>query len=237
MRRLASPSALLGIVPAVAALAALGLSTSSAIAQGSELQQKVAEVKQALAQNQQALAQYTWQQQETVSVNGDVKKQELYQVHLGPDGKPVKVVVSQTGSSDGRKHGIKHRITERYEQYGQQVASLAQSYAQPDRGKLQQLNAQGDVALKSGGAPGIVSLVIRNYVKQGDAVTLGFNRAQKAISSINVATYLSGPSDAVTIAVQFAKLPDGTNHVSTATINGESKNLTVQETNMNYQKQ
>jgi len=225
----------LSIVGGVA-LAFTLLFAPSVLAQGSALQQKVAELKQIMAKNQQSLAHYTWQQQETVSVNGEVKKQALYQVQLGPDGKPVKVDLTQTQSSGGRPHGIKHRITERYEQYGQQVAALAASYAQPDPGKLQQLYAQGNVALTSGGSPGLGALVITSYVKQGDSVTLTFSRAQKAMLAIHVASYLSGPSDVVTISAQFAKLPDGTSHVSTINVVGQSKNLTVQELNTNYQK-
>jgi hypothetical protein len=208
----------------------------SALAAGAQGQSKITEIKQAMAKNQQALAQYTWQQQETVAVNGDVKKTSLYQVELGPNGKPVKVDISQSAPSSGRKFGIKHHITQEYQQYGQQIAALAQSYAQPDPGKLQQLYAQGNVALKSGGAPGVMAAVVSNYVKQGDSVTLTFSETQQALLGISVATYLSGPSDAVTMAVQFAKLPDGTNHVSTATINGQSKNMTVTEVNSNYQK-
>jgi hypothetical protein len=207
-----------------------------ALAAGADAQSKVTEIKQAIAKNQQALAQYTWQQQETVSVNGDVKKQMLYQVEIGPGGKPVKVDISQSASSSGRKFGIRHHITQQYDQYGQQIAALAQSYAQPDPGKLQTLYAQGNVALKSGGAPGIAAVVVSNYVKQGDSVTLTFSEAQKALLGISVATYLSGPSDVVTMAIQFAKLPDGTNHVSTANINGQSKNMTVSDLNTNYQK-
>jgi hypothetical protein len=34
--------------------------------------------------------------------------------------------------------------------------------------------------------------------------------------------------------IQFARLPDGTNHVATMTINGVSKQLTVQDQNSNY---
>jgi hypothetical protein len=50
-------------------------------------------------------------------------------------------------------------------------------------------------------------------------------------------SYLKDPSDAVTISAQYAQLPDGTNHVATATINGVSKELTINEQNSNYQKQ
>lgn len=215
---------------------ALILSTSVMVAQVSGLQQKVAAIEAAAYKNKQMLGEYTWQQQETVLVNGDVKKVDLYQVQLGPDGKPAKVEISQSSSSsDQRRHGIRHRITQNYIDYGKQIATLAASYTQPQPGRLKALYAQGDVSLKSGG-PGLDAVVVNGYVRPGDAVTFTFDRAAKAIVAIQVASYLSDPSDVVTIVARFAKLPDGTSHVSTATVNGQSKNLTVQDVNMNYQK-
>ena len=59
-------------------------------AQNPELQQKVAEAKEAVARNKQELAQYTWVEQVTISLKGEQKKQEHFQVRLGPDGKPQK---------------------------------------------------------------------------------------------------------------------------------------------------
>ena len=46
-----------------------------------------------------------------------------------------------------------------------------------------------------------------SYQKPNDSVTLVFNQEQKTIQSVQVATYLTDPSDAVTIAVQFASCP------------------------------
>ena len=88
----------------------------------------------------------------------------------------------------------------------------------------------------SAGAPEEVRIVVQNYLKQGDSVTIIFNKAQKAIQSLDISSYLSDPSDAVKIAVQFAPLPDGTNHVSNVLVNGVSKELTVEMQNSNYQK-
>jgi len=206
-----------------------------ALADNAQLQAKVTALKQAIANNKQMIAQYTWQQQETISVKGDVKDQEQYQVQIGPDGKPQKTLESAP-PAPGRPHGIKHHISDEYKNYGQQIAALAQSYAQPDPGKLQQLYQQGNITLGSAGGPGMIALVIHNYVKQGDAVTIVFNQAQKAIFGMNVATYLSGPSDAVTITAQFGVLGDGTNYVSNLTVNGSSKSLTIQDVNSNFQK-
>jgi hypothetical protein len=218
-------------------VALICLAPSFASAQSSMLQQKVAAVEAAAFKNTQMLGEYTWQQQETVLVNGDVKKVDLYQVQLGPNGRPAKVEISQSSSSSSqRRFGIRHRITEDYIDYGKQVAALAASYTQLQPGRIKQLYAQGDVALRSGGAPGLDTVVANNYAKPGDIVTITFDRAQKAIVDIQVASYLSGPTDVVTMVARFAKLPDGTSHVSTATVNGQRKNLTVQDVNMNYQK-
>jgi len=200
------------------------------------MQQKVAEIRASLAKNEQMLGQYTWQQQEAISVRGDLKKQALYQVQLGSNGQPVKTDISQTQSADKRKFGIRHRITQDYIDYGKQIASLAQSYAQPDPGKLQQLYAAGNVSLKTAGGAGQYAIVVRGYVKPGDTVTITFSKVLKAITGIQVSSYLSGPSDVVTISAGYAQLPDGTNHVATINIDGQSKSLTIVETNVNYQK-
>lgn len=209
---------------------------ATASAQPSDTQSKVQQLRAAMARNQQMLAQYTWQMEQTISVNGDVKSSEMFQEVMGPGGQPTKVPLTATPSPSGRRFGIRHRMTQDYEDYGKQIAALASSYAQPSAGKLQQLYAQGNVAVKSGGGPGLVSIVATNYIKQGDSVTVIFNQAQKALVGINVATYNTSPSDVVTMNVTFGKLPDGTGHVSTMTINGQSKNMVVKQENENYQK-
>jgi hypothetical protein len=222
-------------------LSFLCLTAWHAAAQNPELQQRVAEVKQAAAQNKQALAQYSWQQQETVAVKGEVKDTRLYQVHLGPDGKPQKVEVENLPeSAGGRKHGLVHHIKEKkseeYKEYGEQIGALAQQYAQPDPERLQQAFQQGNLMLGSAGAPGEVKMVISNYIKPNDKVTLVFNRHAKVIQSMQIQSYLNDPNDAVTIQAQFSQLPGGPNHVSYMRINGESKGLEVTMQNSNYQK-
>jgi len=63
---------------------------SFAQAQSPELQQRVADIKEAMARNKQALASYSWNEVVTISLKGEEKKQEHFQVRLGPDGKPQK---------------------------------------------------------------------------------------------------------------------------------------------------
>ncbi len=237
MRMHSMPCFLKTIVFSLGAVAALAMVIAPpSRAQSPDLQQHVAEIKQAMSLNKQVLAQYTWQEQQTVSVKGEVKKQELFQVRLGPDGQPQKTSLDPDQSSGGRKHGIKHRIQEDYENYAHDIAALAQSYAQPDPGKLQQMFEQGNVLLGSAGVPNEVKIVIQGYIKQGDSVTIIFNKTQQAIQSLQISSYLNDPKDAVTISAQYAQLPDGPNHVTSMEVNGVSKQLIVNEQNSNYQK-
>jgi hypothetical protein len=211
-----------------------------ASAQNPPLQERVAEIRQSMALNKQALAQYTWQEQQTISIKGEVKKQKQFLVRIGPDGKPQKQEIGAPDQSDGgRQRGLKHRIKEQkkeeYEEYGSQIAQLAQDYIQQDPSRLQQLYEQGNVMLGSAGAPGEVRIVIQNYVKQGDSVTIVYGQPQRAVQSLQISSYLSDPSDAVKITAQFARLPNGPNHVYDVLVNGVSKQLTVELQNSNYQ--
>jgi hypothetical protein len=222
----------LRVIPVIVAL----LAATPAVAQAPVLQQKVAQAKQLMIANKQQLAHYTWQVQETVSVGGNVKQQSIYQVQLGPDGNQVRTLVSQpvAPESGGRQHGIKHRMKEDYQDYAQSVGALAKSYAQLSASRVQQLYAQGAVALRAAGAPGYSALVISGYEKPGDSIVVMFSDNPKALASVNVTSYLSQPSDGVTMQVHYAKLPDGTNYAATTTVNGQSKNLTIVDQSSNF---
>jgi hypothetical protein len=210
-----------------------------AYAQNPEMAQKIQEIKAASAANKTALAHYTWQEQQVISLKGDVKKTEVYQVSVGPDGQQQKTEISSSPApappSGGRlKQRIVAKKTDEFQQYGQQVAALAKQY-HPDPQLLQQAYQKGNISLQMGGAAGTTSLVIKNYLKPGDQMTLVFNSAKKAIQAMNVSSYLNDPSDAVTMTVQFAELPSGVNHVASTQVNGISKQMTVAITNSNYQ--
>ena len=86
------------------------------------------------------------------------------------------------------------------------------------------------------GDPEQYRLVISNYIKRGDNMTLVVDTAQKDLVSLSIATYLSDPSDAVNVSVEFSRLPDGPNHVASETVNGVRKQLTIAIQNTNYQK-
>ncbi|SRR5579872_1209564 len=212
---------------------------SSAQAQGPELQQRVGEIKQAMAQNQRALASYSWNELITISLKGEQKKQEHFQVRLGPDAKPQKTSLDPpdtAASSGGRlKQHVVAKKKEEYKDYADAMKALAQQYVPPDGERLQRAYAQGGITLGTvAGAPNSVQLVIHNYLKPQDSMTLVFDRTAKALLSLQIASYMDDPKDAMTLTVRFSRLPDGTNHVDGVVMDGVSKQLNIATQNSNY---
>jgi hypothetical protein len=218
---------------------ALILCVPPAIAQNAALQERLAQVKQASAANKKALSHYNWQESVTTSIKGEVKKQQLFLVNVGPDGQQQKSEINAQPAAQASGGPLKRHIvakkTAEFKDYGAQIADLARRYTQPDPDRLQQAYQQGNISMQLGGGETMMTLIIKNYIKPNDSVTLVFNKQHKAIQSVRVSSYLDDPTDAVTIAAQFAKLPDGTNHVTGTQINGASKQLTVVTQNSNYQ--
>jgi hypothetical protein len=240
---------LLGNPGVAAASLATGLLALAAIivpalqAQGTEMQQRLGELKQSLAFNKQVLAHYTWLEQQIISIKGEQKKEELYNVQLGPDGKPQKTPVdpSSVSDSDRQLHGLRGRIREKkieeYKEYANQIKNLVQEYIPPEKDMLQQSYQQGNVMIgPMAGQAGEYRIVVTNYIKQGDNMTIVMDKATMSLVSLSISTYLSDPSGAVNVNVQFAKMPNGGPfHVATETINGVSKQLTIEVLNTNYQ--
>jgi hypothetical protein len=208
-------------------------------AQGQELQERVAELKESMARNKQSLGQYTWVEQINISLKGELKKQEHFQVRLGPDGKPQKTSLDPPAEppSGGRlKRHIVEKKKEEYKEYAEQMKTLAQQYVPPDKEMIQQAYASGNISIiPGGGLPSEIKLVFHNYVKPQDSMTLVFDKAQKQLLSLQIASYMDDPKDAMNLTVQFSRLPDGTNHVSSVVIDGVSKQLNVATQNSNYQ--
>jgi len=227
-------------VPAVLALAGGARFIRPVSAQNQEMQERVAELKQAMAQNKQALAQYTWVEQVTISLKGEQKKQEHFQVRLGPDGKPQKTSLDPPPAPPEHEGRLKKHVVEKkkeeYKDYADQIKALIQQYVPPEKDLIEQARAKGNIMTgPEAGAPGQYRLVLSNYVKQGDNMTLVVDKTQKDLASLSIATYLDDPKDAVNVTVQFARVPSGPNHVSAETINGVSKQLSIAIQNSNYQ--
>ena len=204
-----------------------------------ELQQKLAAVKQSVAENQQKLHQYQWTETTQLTLKGDAKPPKTSTCQYSPDGKVQKTPTSAAPPppSGGRmKQRIIEKKTEEMKDYMGQVKTLLDKYVPPDPQKMEQAFKAGNASLNPNPAAQAVELAFKDYAQSGDQMTLSFDTATKKVSSLKVNTYLDDPKDAVTLGVQMASLPDGTNYVQQTVLDATAKQLKVTTTNSNYQK-
>jgi hypothetical protein len=217
--------------------AGLLLTACSAIAQNPELQQKLAAVKQAVAENKQRLHQYQWIETTQLTLNGDSRPPSQNQCQYGPDGQVQKTAIGPPPAppSGGR---VRQRVIEKkkaeMEQYLGQVKDLLAMYVPPDPQKMEQAYQAGKAMLNPAG--GVVNLVFTDYAQPGDKMTLTFDAVAKKVVSLGVNTYMGQAKDAVTLQVQMASLPDGTNYTQQTVLNASAKQLVVTTTSSNFQK-
>lgn len=229
------------------AVAALLLTTLSA--QPSP-QEKIAALKESLAANQAALKQYSWIETTTISMKGEVKKQEQKQCYYGADGKVQKTPVAgaappaakkEEPARGGRRGGgrVKENIIENkvedLKEYMERVAALVQEYVPPDPQKLQAAQGAGHLTVQPSSG-GVVVLQATDYVKPGDSLSIGFDSALK-LSSYKSTSYVEKPKeDDVTLAVTFGKLPDGTAFPQQVLLDVKAKQIQVKVTNSGHKK-
>src|SRR5262245_55029476 len=229
--------------------AALLLVTMSA--QGQSPQEKIAALKQSLAANQAALRQYSWIETTVISMKGEVKKQEQKQCSYGADGKVQKTPLSAAAppaskkadekTRGGRRGGgrVKDAVVENkvedLKDYMERVAALLHEYVPPDSQKLQAAQAAGRLTLQPSSG-GVAMLEAKDYVKQGDSLSIGFDSALK-LSSFNAKSYVEKPKeDDVTLAVKFGKLADGTAFPEQVQLDVKAKQIQVKVTNGGHKK-
>jgi hypothetical protein len=204
---------------------------------GGELQQKVAAVKQTVADNQQRLHHYQWTETTQLTLKGDPKPPRQSACQYGPDGKVEKSPIGPPPEppSGGRmKQKVIAKKKEEMKDYMGQVKDLLAMYVPPDPQHMQQAFQLGKVSLNPNPSSGITQIVFKDYALPGDQMTISFDTTAKKVSSVNVNTYMDEPKDVVTLAVQFASLPDSTNYVQQTVLDATAKKLVVTTTNSDY---
>jgi hypothetical protein len=207
------------------------------IAQSADLQEKLAAVKQSVAENKQRLQQYQWTETTQLTLKGDAKPPSQNMCQYGPDGQVQKTPITPPPPppSGGRlKQKVIANKKAEMQDYMGDVKNLLALYVPPDPQKMQQAFQAGKASLNPAG--GMVNLIFKDYAQPGDQMTLTFDTAAKKIASLSVNTYMGQSKDAVTLQVQMASLPDGTNYVQQTVLNATAKQLVVTTTNSNYQK-
>lgn len=203
----------------------------------SQVRQQVAQLKQTIAQNRAQLQKYQWIEATQVSIKGETKKEEEIACHYGPDGKLVKTTIGVPPQPKELPGGLRGKVAKKkiaeMKDYMDRLKALIGHYAPPDSERMQASYRAGkaNLNLSSGG---LTSLTFHDYYKPGDTVTFGFDNVTKKLTSYDVNTYLDGPSDVVTLANQFATLPDNTNYLQQTILTSKSKQIEIRKTNSQY---
>lgn len=223
----------------VSAVAAFVMVAAYAFSQNPEMLQKLANVKESAAANKQRLMHYQWTETQQITLKGDPKGSKEFLCQYGPSGQVQKTPIGvQQDQEQAQGRRLKQRIVEKKKEemqdYMGDVKSILALYLPPDPQKMQKAFQAGNVSFTPG--EGGISLAFKDYAQPGDLMTIRFNEATKKISNIDVNTYTQSPDQVVTLAAQFASLPDGTNYMQQSILNAKAKNLVVTTTNSNYQK-
>ena len=218
---------------------------AAVLAQGATPPDKGAAIKELLAKNSASLRTYSWVETTTVTMKGEVKKQEQKQCFYGADGKVQKTPIGAPpaakpqDSGGGRGGRLKQNIVENkiedMKEYMEKVAALVQDYVPPAPAKIQAAQAAGNVSTQPSGTA--VNLVIKNYLKPGDLLTIGADPAAKRLTSYKAQSYVEKPKeDDVALDVTFGALQDGTFYPQQILLDVKAKNIQVKITNSGYKK-
>ena len=207
-----------------------------ATGQGGQAQDHIAALKQTMAISQKQLRQYEWIETTIISVKGEEKSRKQERCYYGADGTLEKLPVDsgeaqQSGGGRGRRGGrLKEHIVENKKEemqdYMQKAAALVHQYVPPKADLIEKSKAAGKMAVRPGSA-GQVGLEFSDYLKPGDRLSIEIDAKTNRLVGLNVASYLDTADDAVTLAVQFGNLPDGTSYSAQTTLDAKAKNIRV----------
>jgi hypothetical protein len=219
-------------------VASLQAQQPPAQAAGGGAQDQVAALKTSMQQGLARTRQYEWVETTIISLKGEEKARKQNRCYYGADGKVQKVSLDQApapeqaASGRGGRRGarVKEKVVENkkdeMKEYMEQAAALIHSYVPPDPAKIQAAKDAGRVAANPQAA-GKVRLVISQYLKPGDSLTLDVDGAANRLTGLGVNTYLDKADEPVTLAVQMNALADGALYAAQTTLDAKAKNITV----------
>lgn len=199
----------------------------------------VTAIKQSLGASTAALRQYEWIETTVVSIKGEEKSRTQNQCYYGVDGKVQKTAVGPPPADD-KKRGLRGKIVEnKKEEISDSVkeaVALVKQYVPPDPQLIQAAKAASKLSIVPPDSQGNVQVVIKDYLKVGDSLTLVANAATDRIGSVSVATFTDSAKKAVNLNVVFGAFPDGTVYAAKIGLDVKDENLNVAIENSGYRK-
>lgn len=201
----------------------------------------VAAIKQSLQTSMAALRQYQWVETTVVSYKGEEKSRTQNSCVYGADGKVQKTPIAAPAKDEGKQpKGLRGKVVankkEDMSDAMKEAVALVKQYVPPDPARIQAAKEAGRVTVTPPDPKGQVQVVIKDYVKAGDSLTLDVNAARDRISGVTVATFTDSAKDVVDLKVAFSAFADGTVYPATINLQVAAQNLAVAVDNSDYKK-
>ena len=185
--------------------------------------------------NAALMRQYPWQMRIELTLKGDVKPAQLYQMRFDADGKPQKTLLSAP-TDEGRGRGIRGRIKKHkikdFKEWADSLGDLVKDYLAPTPGTMMDFYSKAAYAQA---ADGTIQITGVSFIQPGDKVTYLLDPATKAPRRFSFSTVLD--EDAVSGTVDFGQVAGGPQYAARLVVNVPSREVSAKIENFNYQRQ
>jgi hypothetical protein len=199
----------------------------------------VTAIKQSLGASMAALKNYEWIETTAVSIKGEEKSKTQNQCYYGAEGKVQKVPIGAPAAAE-KKRGIRGAIAENKKEdisdSVKEAIALVKQYVPPDAQRIEAAKAGGRLSVVPPDSQGNVQVVIKDYLKAGDSLTVQANAATDKIGGVKVATFTDKAKNAVGLKVTFGAFPDGTVFPAQIDLEVKEEKLIVTIQNSGYKK-
>lgn len=201
----------------------------------------VAAIKDSLQKSGAALRQYQWVETTAVSLKGEEKSRTQVSCAYLPDGKIAKTPLAAAPPPDPGKQprGVKGKVVENKKEEisdaAKEAVALVKQYVPPDPARIQAAKVAGNVTVTPPDAGGQVKIVIKDYLKPGDSLTVDVNAATDRLAGMTVATF-TDKKDPVGLKVTWGSLPEGWVYPAKIQLDIPSQKLGIAVENSGYKR-
>lgn len=203
------------------------------------LMSEAAAVRAEVARSRAALRQYTWTENTEVLVKEKVKSTTAVLCRYDASGDFI--VRTPVGTAEEKRDpsAVSNRPIVRkkagMQDYIERAMTRIHNYVPPKPEQIDYLLKNGKASLERS-ADGKPEIRFKDYFEDKDSLVFTYDAVSKRLLGARIAGTLGSPKDPVTMDAVFETLPDGVNHLSSATLNAKAKKVQVKTRNVSYQK-
>jgi hypothetical protein len=200
--------------------------------------EQFAAVTDMLVRQRAALRQFCWIAHTEFRLNGQARSAS-HLCRYGPDGAVYRTPLGAP-APQSEPRGLRRRVpevrTDEIQDSMDAAVSLTSGYLPPAPQRLEALYQSANALFVKRPGSSLTHLEIKDYLKPGDLLVISFDPESKALTSIEVITYLTEQADTATLQARFETLPDGTSYVASSVLNAAARQLQVITENVNYRR-